>query len=133
MDTNFEIFKGKRFSDLCKDIYRNSDYKRNQIDLLVIELKNLIKTPSDAILIVPFIRDYLDTSVKNDDLLIKLAAVIQRFIAGNQVSDGMDSGDMLTEEEKRQLMGEVSQVLKESSKVSAEVKTLEEKSTEISK
>jgi len=133
MDTNFEIFKGKRFSDLCKDIYRNSDYKRNQIDLLVIELKNLIKTPSDAILIVPFIRDYLDTSVKNDDLLIKLAAVIQRFIAGNQVSDGMDSGDMLTEEEKRQLMGEVSQVLKESSKVSAEVKTLEEKYTEISK
>ena len=39
---NEEIFKGKTFSDLLKDIHSNSKQKERQINILIGELKPLI-------------------------------------------------------------------------------------------
>jgi hypothetical protein len=112
MDENdFEIFKGKKFSELCKDIYKNSSHKKDQIDVLIGELRQLIKNQSDAVLIVPLIREYLDVGVQNDEHLIKLAAVVQRFI--NSISsENESSGDsILSEEEKKQLFEDVQKTI----------------------
>jgi hypothetical protein len=43
MDFDIEIFKGKKFSDLMKDIYANSSKKDRQINMLIAELRPLIK------------------------------------------------------------------------------------------
>ena len=37
MSDNKEIFKGKTFQDLTKDIYENTTNKKKQIDLLISE------------------------------------------------------------------------------------------------
>ena len=106
MDLNFEIYKGKSFSGLCKDIVKNSESKKDQIDILVSELRSLIKTVNDAVIIVPLIKDYYDVGVKNDEQLVKLAAVVQRLVAKSESSaEGLNM--MITDEERKQLMDEV--------------------------
>ena len=79
MDITSELFKGKSFSDILKDIHDNSKKKDRQINLLIAELKPLIKNIGDATIIVPLIKEYLDISVRNDEHLVKLAAVAQRL------------------------------------------------------
>ena len=101
-----EIYRGKQFSSLCKDIVKNSENKKNQIDILISELRTLVKTINDAVVIVPLIRDYYDVGVKNDEQLVKLAGIVQKLIAKSDSS--ADGGNLLlTEEERKQLMDEV--------------------------
>ena len=53
MEKDLEIFSGKTFSGLLKDIYTNAKAKERQIDILIKELKPLIKNIGDATVIVP--------------------------------------------------------------------------------
>jgi len=101
MHEEFELFKGTTFSDLLKDIYHNSKKKDRQINTLIHELQPLIKNLGDATVIVPLIKEYLDVSVKNDEHLVKLAAVVQRLVGSNSKSDG---DGLLDEDEKKQLL-----------------------------
>lgn len=104
MSTEFELFEGKSFSDLMKDIYHNSKKKDRQINTLIQELQPLIKNIGDATIIVPLIKEYLDVSVKNDEHLVKLAAVVQRLVnSSTKLSDVGDEYGM-TEAEKEQLL-----------------------------
>ena len=48
--------------------------------------------------------------VKNDDALIKLAAIVQRMMKDNNTGDG---NYMLSDEEKRQLMDAIDEVEKD--------------------
>lgn len=113
MDTDFEIYKGKNFSDLCKDIVKNSEEKKTQIDILITDLRDMIKTVNDATMIVPLLKEYFDVGVRNDEQLIKLAAIIQRMISGKAGPDGESGGGMmLTEEERKQLMATVEETAK---------------------
>ena len=102
MHDEFELFKGTTFSDLMKDIYHNSKKKDRQINTLIQELQPLIKNIGDATVIVPLIKEYLDGSVKNDEHLVKLAAVVQRLV-GSANKDGGDEYGM-SEEEKARLL-----------------------------
>ncbi len=48
------------------------------------------------------IKEYLDVAVKNDDHLVKLTAIVQRYISTKQTIAGADS--LLSDEEKQQLL-----------------------------
>ena len=115
MNTEFELFKGKSFSDLMSDIYHNSKKKERQINTLIQELQPLIKNISDATVIVPLIKKYLEVSVKNDEHLVKLAAIVQRLVsAGNRTNeDGSTNEFGLSEEEKAALLKEAEATLKD--------------------
>ena len=105
MNSEFELFNGTNFSDLMRDIYHNSKKKARQIDALIKELQPLIKNAGDATVIVPLIKDYLEVSVKNDDALVKLAAVVQRLVSASMKDDdGNEYG--LTDEERARLLEE---------------------------
>ena len=107
MDTNKEIFEGKSFSGLLKDIYDNSREKEKQIKILIKELQPLIKNIGDATVIVPLIKEYLDVAVKNDDHLIKKASIFQRAMG----RPGDEQGNLLlTDDEKKQLLNEVEKI-----------------------
>jgi len=101
-----EIFKGKTFDSLLEDIYNNSKRKETQIQILITELKPMIKNIGDAVIIVPLIKDYMEIAVKNDEALIKMAAIVQK--AQGRTTD---NGDLiLTEFEKQQLIDQVEKV-----------------------
>jgi len=102
MDNSQELFKGVTFSDLMSDVYHNSKKKDRQINQLISQLQPLITTTSSATIIVPLIKEYLDIAVKNDDHLVKLTAIVQRYISTQQTISG--EGSLLSEEEKKQLL-----------------------------
>lgn len=113
MDLDFELYKGKKYSSLLKDVVINSEQKKDQIDILVSDLRSMIKTANDAIVVVPLIKDYLDVSVRNDEQLVKLAAVVQRLISSQSQGEDGNMGMLLSEDERKQLMGEVEKITKE--------------------
>jgi hypothetical protein len=102
MDKNDEIFKGTSFADLMSDVYHNSKKKDRQMNQLIASLQPLIKNASDATVVMPLIKDILDVSIKNDDHLVKLTAIVQRYISTTQTITGADS--LLSESEKQQLL-----------------------------
>lgn len=114
MDKDTEIFEGKTFSSLVKDIYFNSSHKKEQINQLIKDLRTMVKDAGSATVIAPMIRDYIDVGVKNDDQLVKLSAVLQRIINGGGSGDSDSVGDFsLTDEEKKQLLQSAEQELTE--------------------
>jgi len=124
MDKDTEIFKGTSFAHLAEDIYKSSKKKDSQISLLITELKPLIQNIGDATIIVPLIKDYLEIGVKNDEMIVKLTAVVQRMIANN--GSGNESDFSITEEEKKQLLDTLEEVTKiEKSVTEAKAKTSE--------
>lgn len=112
------IYDDVSFATLCKKVVVNSDDKRNQLDILISDLKTMIKTPNDAIIIVPLLRNYYDMSIKNDDQLVKISAIVQRLMSDTGNSDGVpaEGYGTISEEEKQALM----EIAEEMAKQSAE-------------
>ena len=102
MEKDFNIFDGKNFSDLSKEIYDNSKLKKTQLDLLIQEVHGYIQGIEDIALVGPIIKELFDASIKNDDNLLKLATVIQRIM--NKQADAVDDNALLSEDEKEELM-----------------------------
>ena len=94
------IFDDKSFSDLLKEIHKNQSKKSKQLASLIAELRPLITSLGDATVVVPLIKEYMEISVKNDDQLIKMAAIVQRLSTG---TPNTGDGELLTEEEIQQL------------------------------
>ena len=103
------LFDDKSFSDLLKEIHGNQKKKAKQLASLIAELRPLVQSLGDATVVVPLIKEYMEISVKNDDQLIKMAAIVQR-LSTSTTSSG--DGGMLTEEEMSQLMDVAEEISK---------------------
>ena len=104
------LFDNKSFGDLLKEIHGNQNKKAKQIGQLITELKPMMTSIGDATVIVPLIKEYMDISVKNDDALLKMAAIVQRLSTGT--SSGGDGG-LLTDAEMEQLQQVAEEITKE--------------------
>ena len=102
-DMDFEVYGGKTFKDLCREVVERSENKKIQVDTLIGDLRTLIKGPNDVGQFMPRIKELLEVGVKNDEQLIKLAAVVQR-IASAQIEATGGEGAGLTEAEKDKLL-----------------------------
>ena len=136
MDIKDELFKGKTFSDLMSDVYHNSRKKDRQINQLISQLQPLIRSAADATIIVPLIKEYLDVAVKNDDHLVKLTAITQRYISTTQTISGESS--LLSDDEKKELLEMASkdfeeELSEEINKIDQEEKELQEKISNVKK
>ena len=103
------IFDDKSCSDLLKEIHKNQSKKSKQLASLIAELRPLITSLGDATVVVPLIKEYMEISVKNDDQLIKMAAIVQRLSTG---TSNTGDGGMLTEEEMEQLQSVAEEISK---------------------
>jgi hypothetical protein len=100
------IFGKKKFSDVLEEIYNNQKKKDQQVTALINELKPLISDIGDATLVVPLIKEYMEISVKNDDILIKMAALAQRAMA----TVSADGSLTISDEEKDQLIAAMNEL-----------------------
>ena len=113
------LFDDKSFSDLLKEIHGNQKKKAKQLASLIAELRPLVQSLGDATVIVPLIKEYMEISVKNDDQLIKMAAIVQRLSTSTSQSG---DGGLLTDEEMSQLMDvaeEISKTVEEPKQIKA--------------
>jgi len=120
-----EIFDGKTFKDLTKDIYENTQNKKKQIDLLVSEIHGFITTIDDVILVAPIIKEYMEVSVKNDEHLVKLAGVLQRIITKSSGTD--DESMLLSDTEKDELMDTLQETVDDLQKESDRLSDIKDK------
>ena len=108
MSDDYQIYEGKSFSDLTKDIYQNTKLKKTQLDLLIQEAHGYINTVEDLVVVMPVIKELMEVAVKNDEHLVKLAGVLQRIMTR---STGIsDEGSLLTESEKEDLLNSLQDV-----------------------
>ena len=120
-----EIFEGKTFQDLTKDIYENTTKRKTQIDLLISEIHGFITTIDDVVLVAPIIKEYMDTAVRNDEHLVKLAGVLQRIISKSQGES--DESMLLSDAEKEELMGTLQDTVDDLQKESQRLETIKDK------
>jgi hypothetical protein len=102
MSTEFELFPGKSLSGLFEDIYNNQISKKKKISELINELKNMVRHAGDMGTVGPIISSLIDSSVKNDDQLVKLAALAQKLVAADKKTEGQEG--FLSAFEKEQLL-----------------------------
>ena len=126
MKSKDEIFEGKSFQDLTKDIYKNTTDRKKQIDLLISEIHGFITTIDDVVLVAPIIKEYMDVAVKNDEHLVKLAGVIQRILSKS--SGGDEESLLLSDAEKEDLISALQEDVKDIQKESDRIDALKQKS-----
>ena len=97
-----EIFEGKSFQDLTKDIYDNANQKKKQIEILIKEMNKMITSIDEVIIVAPIIKEYLEVGLKNDEHLVKLAGVLQRIISKSKGDN--EESMLLSDAEKDELM-----------------------------
>jgi len=106
MSNDYEIFKGKSLSSLFQDIYENQNYNRKQLDVLTKNITAMVKDGDTALQIVPMIKEYLEINVRNDELLVKLANIVQKIISSENKGEA-ESEFGLSELEKQDIMNTI--------------------------
>jgi hypothetical protein len=115
MSNDYELFKGKNLSSLFEDIYNNQLSKKSKISGLIEEIKKMIRHAGDVASVGPIISSLIDSSVKNDDQLVKLATIATRIIAAEKKTEGQDG--FLSDFEKNQLLQELEETKQEVERV----------------
>jgi CO dehydrogenase/acetyl-CoA synthase beta subunit len=110
MSTDFDLYEGKSYQSLLKDIVENTANKRDQIDIVIADLRDKIATINDAVTLAPIIQMYLETAVRNDDALVKLAGIVQKIIASNKAAENGDADGVLSDLEKKQLLDNIKEI-----------------------
>ena len=131
MSNEKEIFEGKTFQDLTKDIYENTTKRKTQIDLLISEIHGFITTIDDVVMVAPIIKEYMDTAVRNDEHLVKLAGVLQRIISKSQGDS--DESMLLSDEEKEELMGTLQDTVEDLQRESDKLEATKNKTIDLGK
>lgn len=88
MELDFELYDGKKYSDLVKDVVKNHKTKQSQIKVLMDQLTEMVSEPGDAIMLVPLIKGYLDSDIKNDEALLKLVQIMQKGAQASASDNG---------------------------------------------
>jgi hypothetical protein len=131
MSIEFELFPGKNLSGLFEDIYNNQITKKRHISELIAEMRKTIRHAGDMAVIGPILNDLIDSSVRNDDQLIKLATIAQRIMLANQKNDGEDG--FLSAAEREQLLAEIEEVQEEVERIDSIQSDVEELKQKIQK
>jgi hypothetical protein len=109
MELEKEIFKGKKIADLVEEVYNKHKNQDSTIKQEIMRLADMIETPGDAIVIVPLLKGFMDSSLKNDEVLMKLLQLFQKASAEAK-KEGVEDSGILTEKYIEQLFSEVSNI-----------------------
>ena len=131
MKSKDEIFEGKSFQDLTKDIYKNTTDRKKQIDLLISEIHGFITTIDDVVMVAPIIKEYMEVSVKNDEHLVKLAGVLQRIMGKS--SGANEESMLLSESEKDELMATLQDTVTDLQNESDRLTNIKDKTIDLGK
>jgi hypothetical protein len=99
------VFDGMSLSDLFKKIHKNNKDIDKQIGEFIETMKPMATSNAgSAVMLMPTVKDLIDVNVKNNEQLIKMAAIAQRAATVNantgQDLINMDEINALLEEQK---------------------------------
>ena len=108
MELEKEIFPGKTLAHLVEEVYNKHKSQDSTIKSEILRLADMIEGPGDAIVLVPMIKGLLDSSLKNDEVLMKILAAFQKSADAKDKS--VEDGGLLSEKDIEQLMSEVTSI-----------------------
>jgi len=81
------IFGNTSLSDLFKQIHKNNKDIDKQISEFIDTMKPMATANAgSATMLMPTVKDLIDVNVKNNEQLIKMAAIAQRAVSSNSSS-----------------------------------------------
>ena len=101
-----QVFDGMSLSDLFKKIHKNNKDIDKQIEDFIDTMKPMATANAgNAMNLMPVVKDLIDVNVKNNEQLVKMAAIAQRAAtvnanSGNELID-MNEINALLEEQKQ--------------------------------
>ena len=101
-----EIFEGKTISNLAKEIYEKHKEQDQALKTRINQLADMVESPGDAIVIVPMLKGYFDSSLKNDEVLMRMLQIFQKQEDKKAAAESDSS--LLSEKDIAQLFEEVS-------------------------
>lgn len=104
--------KAVTLEDLFSEIYENQQLNKSGLKSVTDHLSELLIGGGDITSISYNLTDYFKISVANDEQLIKLTAVITKFMLAKNKNSSSEEPEGLTEEERVMLMNEVQTILK---------------------
>ena len=105
MELEKELFDGKTISHLLKEVYEKQKENDKIVKDNIDRLSTFINTPGDAIVIIPLLKELLDSGLKNDEVFMKILNLFKQ----NQDKTKASSEDngVLSNEDIAQLFNEV--------------------------
>ena len=102
---DIKLFGETSLSDIFKQAHKRTKDTDKQINELIDALKPLASSNAgSAVMLMPTVKDLIDVNVKNNEQLIKMAAIAQRAATVNAASGtdliDMDEINALLEEQK---------------------------------
>jgi len=102
---DINLFGNTSLSDLFKQIHKNNKDIDKQIGEFIDTLKPMASSNAgSAVMLMPTVKDLIDVNVKNNEQLIKMAAIAQRAANVNSSNSSelinMDEINALLEEQK---------------------------------
>ena len=116
MELEKEVFPGKKISDLVQEVYNRQNNQDSAIKTKIEELSDMIEGPGDAIVLMPQIKGLIDSSLKNDEVLVKLLGLFQKA-AQATAKEGEVMDGLLSEKDIEQLMKEVTTISTNTKKI----------------
>jgi len=108
------IFGNTSLSDLFKQIHKNNKDTDKQISEFIETLKPMATSNAgSAVMLMPTVKDLIDVNVKNNEQLIKMAAIAQRAATINSNS----SIDLIDMSEIEALLAEQKNVQEQGKKL----------------
>jgi hypothetical protein len=107
-----QIFDGMSLSDLFKKIHKNNKDIDKQIGDFIDTMKPMATANAgSATMLMPTVKDLIDVNVKNNEQLIKMAAIAQRAVSsnsnsGNELIDMSEIEALLAEQKEVQEQGQ---------------------------
>ena len=108
MELEKEIFPGKTLAQLVEEVYNKHKSQDSTIKSEILRLADMIDGPGDAIVLMPMIKGLLDSSLKNDEVLMKILSAFQKSADAKDKS--VEDGGLLSEKDIEQLMSEVTSI-----------------------
>jgi hypothetical protein len=106
LDLNQVVFKGKNLEDLIKEAYSNHKDQDSRLKTEIQRLASMISNPGDAVVLVPMLKGLMDSSLKNDETILKIVNVFQKANESSK-SDKEEDNGILTEKDVEQLFQEI--------------------------
>jgi hypothetical protein len=94
---DIDVFDGMSLSDLFKKIHKNNKDIDKQIGEFIDVMKPMATSNAgSAAMLMPTVKDLIDVNVKNNEQLIKMAAIAQRAATANanSANDLIDMGEI---------------------------------------
>jgi hypothetical protein len=99
------VFKKKTFANIIEEIYESKMARSIKINGFIDDVKGMIGNATEAAILIPSLTSCLEVDVKNDELLVKAATLIQRAIARERSVGAPDEmgGVMFNDQEIKEL------------------------------